>query len=132
MLHHQHIVIRAYVNKPPMGVEEITVWLKDLIQAIDMKILSGPHAVYLDKAGNRGLTAVTVIETSHIALHSWDEGLDATPPEPNLLQLDVYSCKEFNPEVVFGKFAQFEPVSTEWFMLDRTDKLSITDEIQAK
>ncbi len=126
MLHHQHIVIRAYVNKPPMGVEEITVWLKDLIEAIDMKILSGPHAVYLDKAGNRGLTAVTVIETSHIAIHVWDEGT------PGLIQLDVYSCKEFNPEVVFGKFAQFEPVSTEWFMLDRTDKLSITDEIQAK
>lgn len=126
MLHHQHIVMRAYVNKPPMGVEEITVWLKDLIQAIDMKILSGPHAVYLDKEGNRGLTAVTVIETSHIAIHVWDE------ESPGLIQLDVYSCKEFDKETVFGKFAQFEPVSTEWFMLNRTDKLSITDDIQSK
>ena len=126
MLHHQHIVMRAYVNKPPKGEEEITVWLKDLIQAIDMKILSGPHAVYLDKEGNRGLTAVTVIETSHIAIHSWDE------ESPGLIQLDVYSCKEFDKETVFGKFAQFEPVSTEWFMLNRTDKLSITDDIQSK
>ena len=126
MLHHQHIVMRAYVNKPPMGVEEITVWLKDLIQAIDMKILSGPHAVYLDKEGNRGLTAVTVIETSHIAIHVWDE------ESPGLIQLDVYSCKDFDKETVFSKFAQFEPVSTEWFMLNRTDKLSITDDIQSK
>jgi len=124
MLHHQHIVIRAYVNKPPMSTEVIEAWLKDLIQAIDMKILSGPHAVYLDKAGNRGLTAVTIIETSHIAIHVWDEAT------PGLIQLDVYSCKEFNPETVFNKFSQFEPVSMEWFMLDRTDKLAITDEIQ--
>lgn len=126
MLHHQHIVMRAYVNKPPMGVEEITVWLKDLIQAIDMKILSGPHAVYLDKEGNRGLTAVTVIETSHIAIHVWDE------ESPGLIQLDVYSCKEFDKDTVFGKFAQFEPVSTEWFMLNRTENLTITDDIQTK
>ena len=124
MLQHQHIVIRAYVNKPPMATDVIESWLKDLIQAIDMKILSGPHAVYLDKAGNRGLTAVTIIETSHIAIHVWDEDV------PGLIQLDVYSCKEFDKETVFAKFAQFEPVSVEWFMMDRTDKLSITNEIE--
>jgi len=117
MLQHQHIVIRAYVNKPPMATDVIESWLKDLIQAIDMKILSGPHAVYLDKAGNRGLT-------SHIAIHVWDEAV------PGLIQLDVYSCKEFDKETVFAKFAQFEPVSVEWFMMDRTDKLSITNEIE--
>lgn len=124
MLQHQHIVIRAYVNKPPMATDIIETWLKDLINAIDMKILSGPHAVYLDKAGNRGLTAVTIIETSHIAIHVWDED------SPGLIQLDVYSCKEFDKETVFGKFAEFEPVSVEWFMMDRTDKLSITNEIE--
>jgi S-adenosylmethionine/arginine decarboxylase-like enzyme len=124
MLQHQHIVIRAYVNKPPMATDLIESWLKDLIQAIDMKILSGPHAVYLDKEGNRGLTAVTIIETSHIAIHVWDE------EKPGLIQLDVYSCKEFDKQTVFEKFAQFEPVSVEWFMMDRTEKLSITNEIE--
>lgn len=126
MLYHQHIVIRAYVNKPPMSTEVIETWLKDLISSIDMKILSGPHAVYLDKAGNRGLTAVTIIETSHIAIHVWDE------ESPGLIQLDVYSCKEFNPETVFVKFEQFEPVSIEWFMLDRTDKLSVLNGITSR
>jgi S-adenosylmethionine/arginine decarboxylase-like enzyme len=124
MLQHQHIVIRAYVNKPPMATDLIESWLKDLIQAIDMKILSGPHAVYLDKEGNRGLTAVTIIETSHIAIHVWDED------QPGLIQLDVYSCKEFDKQIVFEKFAQFEPVSVEWFMMDRTDKLAITNAIE--
>lgn len=118
MLHHQHIVIRSHVNKPPQSTELIETWLKDLIQAIDMKILCGPYSIYLDKEGNRGLTAVAVIETSHIALHVWDE------TRPSLFQLDVYSCKEFNKQTVFEKLAQFEPVDVEWYMLDRTDRLS--------
>ena len=107
MLHHQHIVIRSHVNKPPQSTELIETWLKDLIQAIDMKILCGPYSIYLDKEGNRGLTAVAVIETSHIALHVWDES------SPSLFQLDVYSCKEFNKQTVFEKLAQFEPVDVE-------------------
>ena len=121
---HQHIVVRSHVNKPPMSAEEVKNWLKELISKIDMNILNGPHAVYSDKEGNRGVTGVCVIDTSHIAIHVWDE------ESPGLIQLDVYSCKAFDKEVVFKHFECFEPVSTEWFMLDRTDKLSITHEIQ--
>ena len=36
--------------------------------------------------GNRGVTAFAIIETSHIAMHIWDE------PNPALVQLDVYTC----------------------------------------
>jgi S-adenosylmethionine/arginine decarboxylase-like enzyme len=111
---------------PPTSEEQTKNWLKELISKIDMKILNGPHATYLDKEGNRGVTGVCIIETSHIAIHVWDE------ESPGLIQLDVYSCKDFDKEVVFDHFKCFEPVSTEWFMLDRTDKLSITDDIQVK
>ena len=123
---HQHIVIRSHVMKPPTSEEQTKNWLKELISKIDMKILNGPHATYLDKEGNRGVTGVCIIETSHIVIHVWDE------ESPGLIQLDVYSCKDFDKEVVFDHFKCFEPVSTEWFMLDRTDKLSITDDIQVK
>lgn len=121
---HQHIVVRSHVMKPPMSEEALKNWLKELVEKIDMKILNGPHATYLDKEGNRGVTGVCIIETSHIAIHVWDE------ESPGLIQLDVYSCKDFDKSVVFEHFSCFEPVSTEWFMLDRTDKLSITDDIQ--
>ena len=43
------------------------------------------------------MTSVAIIETSHIALHIWDE------VNPGLLQLDVYSCANFNPQDVFKK-----------------------------
>ncbi len=51
-----------------------------------MKIIKGPFASYVDAEGNKGLTAVVMIETSHIAFHIWDE------PNPGLLQFDLYTC----------------------------------------
>jgi S-adenosylmethionine/arginine decarboxylase-like enzyme len=97
-------------------------WLKALIEAIDMKILNGPHATYLDKEGNRGVTAVCIIETSHIAMHVWDE------ESPALVQLDVYSCKDFDKKVVFDFLEMFEPTDKEWFMMDRGDTLEVTEQ----
>jgi S-adenosylmethionine/arginine decarboxylase-like enzyme len=104
-----------------MTPEAIEQWLLELIPAIGMKVLAGPYSVYLDQVGNRGLTGVAIIETSHIVAHVWDED------NPGLIQLDVYSCKEFDKETVFKHLDKFEVVSAEWFMLDRTDNIVITD-----
>ena len=48
-------------------------FLTNLVNQIDMKIIRGPFASYVDKDGNKGLTAIVMIETSHIAFHIWDE-----------------------------------------------------------
>ena len=53
-----------------------------------MKTIQGPYASYVTKDGNRGLTCVVMIETSHIALHVWDE------PYPAEIQFDLYTCGE--------------------------------------
>lgn len=123
---HQHIVIRSFVNNPPMKEEILNKWLEDLVEKIDMKILMGPISTYLDKEGNRGMTGVCIIETSHIAIHVWDE------ESPGLIQLDVYSCKDFDKEVVFKHFECFDPVMSEWFMLDRTEGIVITNDIEKR
>ena len=91
LLIHKHLIIRAEVNNPPKDVDYLTQWLKDFITFIDMKIMLGPYVAYCDKPGNRGITGIAVIETSHIAIHVWDE------PVPALVQFDVYSCAEFDP-----------------------------------
>lgn len=117
---HHHIVVRSKISKPPQDIEILNTWFYDLIQKIDMKILRGPYSVYSDVEGNRGMTGVCIIETSHIAIHVWDE------ESPALMQLDVYSCKDFDKDVVLDHFSCFDPVSTEWFFMDRTNKLSLT------
>jgi S-adenosylmethionine/arginine decarboxylase-like enzyme len=75
----------------------------------------------VDKPGNRGLTAVVVIETSHIALHCWDE------EKPGLLQLDVYTCGPLNEKVIFDEVKKFDPVSIEYKYLDREKNLKEID-----
>lgn len=110
---HKHIIIRAELNNPPTDVEFIKHWLRMLVQKIDMKICDGPYSKYVDMPGNRGLTAVVIIETSHIALHVWDE------ESPSLMQLDVYTCGPLDKSIVLKELQHFDPVKVEYKYLDR-------------
>jgi hypothetical protein len=68
--------------------------------------------------GNRGITGVAIIETSHIVMHCWDE------PDPALLQFDVYSCGEFDPETICEKIKKdFNTTKIEYKFLDREHDL---------
>jgi len=118
MLVHKHLIIRAEVNQPPMAPGFVKEWLQELVDRIGMKVLSGPHAEYVTVPGNRGVTGVVIIETSHLAIHIWDE------PDPALLQLDVYTCGPFDPEIVFDVLKEFEPVKMEYKYLDREHGLN--------
>ena len=91
LLVHQHLIIRAEASKPPTDEEWLKDWMMSFIESINMKVFMGPYVKYCDMPGNRGITAVAIIETSHIAMHIWDE------PKPALMQLDVYSCGDFSP-----------------------------------
>ena len=102
MLQHNHIIIRAEVKKPPKDIRFIRKWTRKLIKAIGMKILGQPISHYVDVKGNRGLTCVAILNTSHIAIHTWDE------TAPALLQLDVYSCGHLDKSIVFE---HLQPVS---------------------
>jgi len=117
-LYHKHLIIRAEVNNPLMSAEKVSQeWMPALIDKIGMKILMGPYAVYSNVVGNRGLTAVTIIETSHIAMHIWDE------VSPALMQLDVYTCGSLDPYDIVDSIAEFDPVSIEMKYLDREHNL---------
>ena len=114
LLVHHHLVVRAELSAPPTNPCYITEWKRNLVEAIGMKILMGPYAAYSEMPGNRGLTVATVIETSHIVLHVWDE------ESPGLMQLDVYSCAEFDKQIIFDAIKEFEPTHMDWRFLDRT------------
>ncbi len=121
VLEHKHLIVRAELNNPPTCAVEIQDWMKTLVYKIGMKILMGPYAIYSDMPGNRGLTAVTIIETSHIAMHIWDED------SPALMQLDVYTCSTLNIEDVFEAIDQFAPIHAEYKYLDRENGLTLLE-----
>ena len=121
VLEHKHLIVRAELNEPPYSVTGIHDWMKRLVDKIGMNILMGPYAVYSDMEGNQGLTAVTIIETSHIALHVWDEA------EPALMQLDVYTCSSLDINDVFSAIQEWDPTKIEYKYIDREHGLTLLD-----
>ena len=117
---HKHLIIRAEANRVPTDEEQLTEWLKDFIETINMKILMGPYVKYCKMEGNRGITGIAVIETSHIAIHVWDE------PNPALMQIDVYSCAQFDVDEIAEKIKQdFDVVKLDYKYLNRETGLTV-------
>ena len=114
---HKHLIIRAEVNRPITSEKEIKRWLRNVVKKIDMKIIKGPYASYVSKEGNRGITGVVMIETSHIAVHIWDE------TTPALVQCDVYSCAEFSSNEVLSEFMDMEVTKINHIILNRANEI---------
>ena len=113
---HKHLIVRADISWCPKeeDLNKISDWIRSLIKKIDMNLLAGPYTTYVNELGNKGMTSVAIIETSHIALHIWDE------VNPGLMQLDVYSCSNFDPEDIFRKINDlFKTIKMEYKFLDR-------------
>jgi S-adenosylmethionine/arginine decarboxylase-like enzyme len=118
LLVHKHLIVRAEAVSPPMDEEFLRRWLEKFIEEIGMKVMMGPYVKYSNIVGNRGITGAAIIETSHIVMHVWDE------PDPALLQFDVYSCGEFDPETICEKIKKdFNTTKIEYKFLDREHDL---------
>jgi S-adenosylmethionine/arginine decarboxylase-like enzyme len=118
LLVHKHLIVRAEAVSPPMDEEFLRRWLEKFIEEIGMKVMMGPYVKYSNMVGNRGITGAAIIETSHIVMHVWDE------PNPALLQFDVYSCGEFDPETICEKIKKdFNTTKIEYKFLDREHDL---------
>ena len=114
LLVHKHLIVRAEVSRPPMDEEQLTEWMKEFVESINMKIFMGPYVKYCSMPGNRGITAVAIIETSHIAMHIWDA------VTPALMQFDVYSCGEFDVDKICNKIKKdFDTKKIEYKFLNR-------------
>lgn len=121
---HQHLIVRAEISEPPVAEDrsDLTEWFRSLIERMNMKIMFGPEAMYCSKEGNRGMTAFAIIETSHLAMHTWDECT------PAVMQLDVYTCSDLVVEDVIEAISVFKPSKVEYKFLDREDGLTLVSE----
>lgn len=111
---HKHLMLRGYARYAPTSTEEVVQWLRKFIEFLDMKILQGPFSSYVDAVGNRGVTAVAMIETSHIAFHLWDE------ESPGLLQFDVYTCGALDVDGTLTEVRSFFDIEkADYMVFDR-------------
>ena len=113
-MEHKHLLVNATFENTPFSDESFTEsWISNLVDLIDMKILHNPVAVKCNEINNEGISAFCLITTSHIALHSWEK------KDPNLVQLDVYSCKDFDQTIITKELNKFNPLSLGCKFLDR-------------
>ena len=120
-LKHRHLLIRAEVNSPPQRDFDLGSELRSLVKHIDMKILAGPTTAWCPVEGNRGWSGTVIIETSSITFHSWMES------HYPVIQLDVYSCKDFAVDTVLLWLRQFDPERIDYKFLDRETEFRILD-----
>lgn len=120
-LFHKHLLIKAFVSNPPNDEQFLIDWLRDLVEKINMKVVIGPFAKYVEAVGNAGLTGHVTIETSHAAIHIWNES------KPAMIQMDVYSCSCFEAETVISKLKDFGLLSYEKMVIDRNKEFFVTE-----
>ena len=126
MLEHKHLLLMADVHNP-LTVEPLAEnWMLGLISDLKMRPLIEPKAVYCNIEGNRGLTCICAIETSHIVLHIWDE------PIPAKMQLDIYTCSSLNMTTVWKAMRSFEPFDIHYKFYDRESGFIPLNNIEAK
>jgi len=114
MIYHKHLLVNAKVHNSVMSEAQGIEFLTNLVEKIDMKIIKGPFASYVNKEGNRGLTGIVMIETSHIAFHIWDE------VRPGLVQFDLYTCGQLELDKVISIFKEtFELDTLDYVLFDR-------------
>jgi len=112
---HKHVILRAYVNNPPTNATALSEWCTDVITSVGMKCIGGPLVVHSDMEGNAGYTAVAILDFSHLAIHSWDEIF------PALIEFDLFSCKDFDVNIILNKMNEFDIVSYSTLVVDRDD-----------
>lgn len=115
MIKHHHFIGRFEVATPPLEADRayLVDWMRKLIEDQGMNVLSGPHVAFVDKAGNRGLTGVAIIETSHVAVHIWDE------TSPALVQLDFYTCGTLDKAAILKAIEPWGVIKNKFLVLDR-------------
>jgi len=110
---HRHLIVRAYVNNPPKSEEALAEWCKETIALVGMKVIGGPLVVRGEMKDNEGLTAVAVLDFSHLSVHTWDR------VNPALIEFDLFSCKDFNVENVIEKINEFDTLDFSYMFIDR-------------
>jgi S-adenosylmethionine decarboxylase len=82
--------------------QQVRTMLEELVTALGMRCLGQPHMYEVEEEISKmgvepfedegGVTGVAVLSTSHCAIHTW--------PLRRFFVMDVYSCRDFDPNAV--------------------------------
>lgn len=88
---YHHIFDFTDCNENISNSEIIRQFIEEMAKNIDMKILEGP-IVAQGSPGNPGISALAIIDFSHISIHAFSKYNEAL--------IDIFSCKEYDKDLV--------------------------------
>ena len=127
-IQHHHLLLRIETIICPQesDKESMVYMIHQLVKDISMKPLGKQEVFYVrEPKSNEGLTAIQVIETSHIAFHFWknpDKSILKSKKSKCLLQMDVYTCSSLNNKqisVLLNEIGRFLPTHADITLLNR-------------
>lgn len=103
----KHVILTASgCNAALLEKVKIADFCRDMVKRIDMVPFGEPFVERFGEGDEVGISAVQLIQTSAITIHTNDEARD--------MYLDVFSCKDFEAETVVKCVSDwFAPVSTD-------------------
>jgi S-adenosylmethionine/arginine decarboxylase-like enzyme len=119
MIYHQHLIANFVIKYPPTEINEVwlDVWLRRMIAGQGMQLMKNPQYAYLDRPGLRGWSAFALIETSHVALHTWDE------TDPATMRLDFYTCGKLDTGLIMKAVEEMKILDSDWWVIDRENRI---------
>jgi S-adenosylmethionine/arginine decarboxylase-like enzyme len=113
-----HLIMdMSHCNKDIDKPEVIKKFLKQMVKDLDMTAVGEPIIKHFDTPPyGRGTTGVQILTTSTITFHSDDEKWS--------LYLDVFSCKSYDPKVVFDAVKKYfapKHIGHKWLYRDAGD-----------
>jgi len=91
----KHLIVTGRdCNEALLDTKRIAAFMKHLVNEIDMVAFGEPIVERFGQGVEIGVSAVQLIETSAIVMHTNDQARD--------MYLDVFSCKSFSEHIVFS------------------------------
>jgi len=109
----KHVILTASgCNDALLSKESIANFCRDMVKRIDMVPFGEPFVERFGEGDEVGISAVQLIQTSAITIHTNDEARD--------MYLDVFSCKDFEATTVVETVAEwFAPSGVDYQTLLR-------------
>lgn len=114
---HMHMIVTAKIDHASVPGHVLKEWIEDVVHSVNMKVISGPHVVYSDVKDNEGWTGIAVLDFSHISVHLW--------PNDNLIEFDLFSCKDFDVNTVIDHLRFFGLIDYSVKIINRDKKFNV-------
>lgn len=133
-IEHHHLLMRIETAVCPLEEDKAHMekMIHEIVQNVGMKPLGGTEVFYVaEPKYNEGLTAVQVIQTSHIAFHFWrrpEKEILKSSRSNCLLQMDVYTCGKLTKKqvgIILQALARFDPTHADVTLLNRKWSLNV-------